>query len=247
MSDWPYPFWIAHRGAGTSAPENTISAFIKGYQSGFHMFECDAQVSSDDVVLLMHDETLDRTTNGSGLAVNMPWSALKNLDAGSWFSTEFKNEPLATLEDAFRFCQHNNCFLNIEIKPCRGHESRTGEIVARKALELWQTSARKPLLTSFSETSLTAAAKTAPELPLGLLMESHQTSWMHLVEIGICRAIVCHFEIIDKQLINQARSAGVRILGYTINDDAMARWLIDLGIDGIITDRLDLPRTLGIL
>ena len=94
MKAWPYPRWIAHRGAGKLAPENTLAAFRLGASHGYRMFECDAKLSADGVVFLMHDSTLDRTTNGrellgpgaSAVAGEHPWSSLSQLDAGSWHS-----------------------------------------------------------------------------------------------------------------------------------------------------------------
>jgi len=86
MKSWPYPKWIAHRGAGKLAPENTLAAFRLGATHGYRMFECDAKLSSDGVVFLLHDEHLERTTNGTGVAGSHGWSHLSQLDAGSWHS-----------------------------------------------------------------------------------------------------------------------------------------------------------------
>src|SRR5690606_14777189 len=95
---WPYPRWIAHRGAGRLAPENTLSAFRLGAQHGFRMFECDAKLSADGVPFLLHDATLERTTNGAGSCGTQPWEKLARLDAGSWHSRAYAGEPLITLE-----------------------------------------------------------------------------------------------------------------------------------------------------
>ena len=84
LKNWPYPRWVAHRGAGTLAPENTLAAFRKGAEYGYRMFECDAKLSADDVVFLMHDATLQRTTNGHGIGGEQSWQELSQLDAGSW-------------------------------------------------------------------------------------------------------------------------------------------------------------------
>ncbi|MDQ6881605.1 MAG: glycerophosphodiester phosphodiesterase, partial [Pseudomonadota bacterium] len=89
MKDWPYPNWTAHRGAGKLAPENTLAAFRLGASHGFRMFECDAKLSADGVVFLMHDATLERTTNGSSVAGDRPWSELAQLDAGGWHSRQY--------------------------------------------------------------------------------------------------------------------------------------------------------------
>src|SRR5258706_12150430 len=81
---WPYPRWIAHRGAGKLAPENTLAAFRLGAAHGYRMFECDVKLSADGVAFLLHDATLERTTSGQGTASRLAWSELARLDAGAW-------------------------------------------------------------------------------------------------------------------------------------------------------------------
>ena len=120
MADWVYPRWIAHRGAGKLAPENTLAAFRIGAEHGYRMFECDAKLSADGVVFLMHDAALDRTTNGTGIGGDLPWSALAQLDAGGWHSRRYAGEPLPTLQALARWCIANGHFFNIEIKPTPG-------------------------------------------------------------------------------------------------------------------------------
>src|SRR5690606_29438993 len=101
---WPYPLWIAHRGAGRLAPENTLAAFALGHGFGYRMFECDARLSADGEVFLLHDDRLERTTDGSSDAVVQPWSALAGLDAGAWHGEAFVGERLPTLADVIDFC-----------------------------------------------------------------------------------------------------------------------------------------------
>ena len=237
---WPYPRWIAHRGAGKLAPENTLAAFKVGAGYGYRMFECDVKLSSDDVPFLLHDSTLERTTSGHGTAGTQPWSALAQLDAGSWHSNSFAGEPLPTLEAIARFCQDNGHCLNIEIKPTPGTERHTGEVVARYAARLWQGAAVPPLLTSFQPDALQATRDAAPELPRGLLLESLWTGWVETALTLGCVAVVCKYTLWDTSSVTQAKSAGFRTLSYTVNDEVAAQRLIDLGTDGIITDRVDL-------
>ena len=97
-TDWPYPRWVAHRGAGKLAPENTLAAFRLGARYGYRMFECDVKLSSDEVPFLLHDATLDRTTNGCGIAGQLSWAELSRLDAGSWHSRSYAGEPIASLD-----------------------------------------------------------------------------------------------------------------------------------------------------
>ncbi|MDP9124581.1 MAG: glycerophosphodiester phosphodiesterase, partial [Pseudomonadota bacterium] len=116
-ADWPYPFWIAHRGAGKRAPENTLAAFREGAAQGFRMFECDVKLSADDVPFLLHDSALERTTSGMGAAGGRPWAALSQLDAGSWLAARYAGEAIPTLLAIARFVLANGLAVNLEIKP----------------------------------------------------------------------------------------------------------------------------------
>jgi len=245
---WPYPRWVAHRGAGKLAPENTLAAFRVGASHGFRMFECDVKLSSDGVPFLLHDATLQRTTNAraklgagnSAVGGDHPWGMLAQLDAGSWHSRTFAGEPLPTLDNIAAFCIRNGYFLNIEIKPTPGTERHTGEVVAREAARLWSGQAVPPLLTSFEPDALHGALDTAPGLPRGLLLETLWSGWLETALTLDCRAIVCNHALWDRSSVTQAHSAGFRTLSYTVNDEWAAQRLIALGTDGIITDRVDL-------
>ncbi len=183
---WVYPRWIAHRGAGKLAPENTLAAFRLGASHGYRMFECDVKLSADGVPFLLHDATLTRTTRGlealghnaSRTAGDHAWSALSRLDAGGWHSRAFAGEPLASLDNVARFCLHNGYFLNLEIKPTPGTERHTGEGVATHAARLWQGAAVPPLLTSFDPEALEGAQATQPQLPRGLLLDTLWKGWL---------------------------------------------------------------------
>ena len=248
MTDWPYPRWIAHRGAGRLAPENTLAAFRLGASHGYRMFECDAKLSADGVPFLMHDATLDRTTNAreifgpaaSDLGGDHSWSELARLDAGGWHSRAFAGEPLPTLENVSRFCLANGYFLNIEIKPTPGKERETGEVVARHADRLWNNAPVPPLLTSFRPEALEGAMATAANLPRGLLLDTLWKGWLETALMLECAAVVCNHALWDRSSVTQARSAGFRCLSYTVNDEWAAQRLIELATDGIITDRVDL-------
>jgi glycerophosphoryl diester phosphodiesterase len=248
MEHWPYPRWIAHRGAGKLAPENTLAAFRTGAQYGYRMFECDAKLSADGVPFLMHDSTLDRTTNAremfgpapSNIGGDHPWSELAKLDAGGWHSRAFAGEPLPTLENVSRFCLANGYHLNIEIKPTPGLERETGQVVARHAARLWNDAPVPPLLTSFRPEALEGALDTAAHLPRGLLLDSLWKGWLETALTLECAAVVCNHALWDTSSVTQAKSAGFRCLSYTPNDEWAVKRLVDLGTDGIITDRVDL-------
>ena len=245
---WPYPRWIAHRGAGKLAPENTLAAFRLGAAHGYRMAECDAKLSADGVVFLMHDATLERTTNGQGVAGERPWADLSRLDAGSWHSRAYAGEPLPTLEAVARHCLAQGHWLNIEIKPTPGQDLATGRAVAAEARRLWaEATAGPPLLSSFRTEALQGARETAPELPRALLLDTLWDGWQGVARgLGVV-ALVCNHALWDRALVELARREGWRALAYTVNDEWAAQRLIDLGLDGIITDRVDLfaPQRIG--
>ena len=245
---WPYPFWIAHRGAGKLAPENTLAAFRLGAQHGYRMFECDVKLSVDGVPFLLHDATLTRTTNAreklaahaSMTGGDHAWSELSQLDAGSWHSRAFAGEPIPTLENVACWSVANDHALNIEIKPTPGTERHTGEVVAAHTLRLWQGASIAPLLTSFSQDALQGAQSSAPGLPRGLLVDVLPDGWLPAALSLGCVAVVSHHALWDSASVGRAHDAGLRALSYTVNDKATAQRLIELGTDGIITDRVDL-------
>lgn len=237
--DWPYPYWIAHRGAGTLAPENTLAAFRLGAQFGYRMFECDAKLSADDQLFLLHDSTLERTTNGQGAAADLRWDALSRLDAGGWHSGTYAGEPPPSLDAVARFCLRNGYALNIEIKPTPGSEARTGAQVARAAAHLWQSQAQQPLLTSFQPEALAAARSAHRQATLGLLLDQLPTHWLDTARQLACAAVVCQHSLWNADTVAAARGAGLRLLAYTVNDLATVQRLQALGLDGLITDRVD--------
>jgi len=238
-NEWPYPQWIAHRGAGKSAPENTLPAFQLGFDSGFTMFECDAKLSADQVVFLLHDATLDRTTNVQGSAHTYVWDELAALDAGSWHSVQFTGTNIPTLEQLAHFCIDNACQLNIEIKPSPGFERLTGQCVAREAQRLWADQAIPPLLTSFKREALQGAQAVAPELARGLLMHELAADWQEAVQALQCVAVACHFPLYNTALIEEIKRLGLHSLAYTVNDLETAHTLLKMGVESIITDTME--------
>ena len=239
MKAWPYPRWSAHRGAGKLAPENTLAAFRLGAEHGYRMFECDVKLSADGVPFLMHDATLERTTNGIGTGGDQPWDQLARLDAGSWHSRRFAGEPLPSFENVARYCVANGYLLNIEIKPTPGQEEATGRAVGEHAARLWQGQL-PPLLSSFRPEALAGAQATAPQLPRALLLDTLWDGWLDTARQLGCVAIVCNHALWDAALVRRAHAEGWRALSYTVNDDDTAQRLIALGTDGLITDRVDL-------
>ncbi len=239
MAPWPYPFWIAHRGAGKLAPENTLAAFRVGASHGYRAFECDVKLSADGVPFLLHDATLERTTMANGVAGERAWSDLSRLDAGLWHSSAFAGEALPSLDAIGSWVQHNGCSLNIEIKPTPGHEVVTGEAVAQACLRLWHDHPHLPLLSSFRPDALQSARSHAPAMPRALLIDSSWPGWLDAALSLGCVAVVSRHTLMEETLIAQLHRNGLRALCYTVNDAAEARRLLALGVDGLITDAVD--------
>ncbi len=290
---WPWPRWLAHRGAGKLAPENTLAAFRLGASHGFRAFECDVKLSADGQPFLLHDATLDRTSNAQGTAGERCWSDLAQLDAGSWHGSAYAGEPLPHLADIARFCLHNGYVLNLEIKPTPGDADRAGRVVAQAVRALWGADVAAgrstwPLLSSFEPAALDAARLAAPELPRALLADtlwteaiapgqlsaqtldvaatvadagpadrpagSAQTeqppgarllTWLAVAQGLGCVACVLEHELVDAALIRRLHGLGLRAMVYTVNDPVRAAELLSWGLDGVITDAVDVMTPTG--
>jgi glycerophosphoryl diester phosphodiesterase len=239
MTGWPYPYWIAHRGAGKLAPENTLAAFRLGAQHGHTCFECDVKLSRDGVPFLMHDAELLRTTGQPGLGGDRDWADLSRLDAGSWHSARCAGEPLPTLERIATFIRANAFTINLEIKPTPGAETETGRAIAEYAHSSWAGAEVAPLLSSFRPEALLAAMQAAPELPRALLLDEPWSGWAAIATQLRVVAIITNHRKLDAALAAQARSVAPRLLVYTVNEPADVARVESLGVDGIITDAVD--------
>ena len=239
LEPWPYPRWIAHRGAGKLAPENTLAAFRLGAQHGYRAFECDVKLSSDNVPFLLHDDALDRTSSGAGDAGAQAWTSLSLLDAGSWHSRAFAGEPLPSFASIAAYCLRNRYALNIEIKPSPGRERETGELVAREAAKLWAGQPVPPLLSSFKPESLDGAKAGAASLPRALLLDKLWDGWFERAQALDCVAVVAKYKLFDRALVERLHGAGMRAMAYTVNDEDSATSLLGIGLDALITDAVN--------
>ena len=242
MKPWSYPRYVAHRGAGKLVPENTLAAMREGYAHGYRMVEFDVKLSADGVPFLLHDDTLDRTTDRTGRADALTWVELSKLDAGSWHSTAYAGETLPTLAAIARWSVANGVACNIEIKPVPGREHDTGAAVALDARALWRAAPMPPLLSSFAEESLIAARAAAPELPRALLFEEIPPDWPARLARLDCVALVADWRGLDAGLVAAGHRSGYRVLTYTVNDPQRVTELVGWGVDAIITDAIDVVR-----
>jgi glycerophosphoryl diester phosphodiesterase len=248
MTDWPLPLWIAHRGAGKLAPENTLAAFRVGAAYGYRAFECDVKLSADGVPFLLHDARLDRTTPERGIAGERTWSDLSRLDAGGWHSRAFAGEPPPSLDAVAHYVQRNGFALNVEIKPTPGLEHATGQAVGEACARLWRDAGTPLLFSSFRPDALQGARETAPGIPRALLVDTLWSGWFEMAQSLGCVAVVSNHNLMDAALIGRLHGAGLRALCYTVNDPAEARRLVAMGMDGLITDAVDRfsPDTTGL-
>jgi glycerophosphoryl diester phosphodiesterase len=237
--DWQLPLWIAHRGAGKLAPENTLAAFRVGAAQGYRAFECDVKLSQDGVPFLMHDDTLDRTTSGKGVAGDLPWRELSQLDAGAWHSAPFAGEPPPSLRAILNYVQGNRFALNLEIKPTTGLELLTGQRVGEACARQWPAPAGALLFSSFKPDALLGAKQTAPDTPRALLLDKLWPGWWDVAQTLGCVAVVTNYKLMDAALVGRLHAAQIKALCYTVNDAAEVQRLTGLGIDGIITDAVD--------
>lgn len=237
---WPYPRLVAHRGGGRHAPENTLAAVKLGQSLGYAAHEFDVKLSRDGVAVLMHDATLERTTNGRGRAADLEWTALAKLDAGGWHSEPFRGEPIPTFEAVARQLRSQDTMAHIEIKPTPGFDRMTGEAVARETQRLWAGAKVAPVFSSFSFEALMAAKEVAPEIPRGWLIDDvTDADWDRLRELDATSLHTNHKKF-DVASLQRVHGEGYRVMLYTVNDVERARGLLDAGVDGLFTDELEL-------
>ncbi|CAM5222421.1 Glycerophosphoryl diester phosphodiesterase OS=Castellaniella defragrans OX=75697 GN=HNR28_001685 PE=4 SV=1 [Castellaniella defragrans] len=240
---WPWPAFIAHRGGGRLAPENTLAAMRMGARQGFRMVEFDVKLSQDGVLFLLHDDTVDRTSNGRGMASSLSWAALSEMDFGNRYSTDYAGEPAPALVSVARCTQAHGVHSNVEIKPTTGTEAQTGTAAALAVAQLWQNAALPPLLSSFSETALDAAQTAAPALPRALLIEGPvPADWQARMRGLGCIGLNIDNKHAEREAVRDILGHGATLAVWTVNDVARAGELLDWGCHAIFTDALDQVR-----
>lgn len=237
---WPHPRIIGHRGGGTLAPENTLAGIRRAAELGFGGVEFDVMLTADKIPVLIHDETLERTTNGRGRIAATPYARLASLDAGGWFGPAYRGEGVPTFEQAARICIELGLWTNVEIKPASGFERETASVAAGLVAELWTGAANRPLLSSFHRTCLEVAQSAAPEFERGYLTDRIERGWRESVQQLGCVSVHCNSEHLTEAQADDVKGAGYGLLCYTVNDTDTAQRLFSWGVDAIFTDRLDL-------
>lgn len=230
------PRVIGHRGAAKRAPENTLAGFRTAAALGLRWVEFDVRLTADDRLVLLHDDRLDRTTNGSGKVRARSLHEIRALDAGAWFSAEFAGERVPTLEEAIERLAALGLGANIEIKCAPGEEAAAGRATARVVTRCWPADRPLPLITSFRDGCVAAAAAEAPELPRGYLMGEVRPGWERRCAALGCRTVHCNQRLLDRAAVARLKRAGLPLLVYTVNERERARQLFDFGVDGVFSD-----------
>ena len=230
------PRIVGHRGAKANAPENTLAAFRRAHAEGATWVEFDAKLTADGDVIVMHDATLERTTDGKGNVAEKTLAELKKLDAGGWFAPAFKGERIPTLVEAMALFMELGMGFNIEVKPCPGREAETARACCALLDSHWPKTAPIPVLSSFKREALEAARDAAPHIPRGYLAEELGKCWRADVEALGCIAVHPGWKRLTRQQVRDIKEAGLKALVWTVNEPERARELVSWGVDSIITD-----------
>lgn len=231
------PKVIGHRGACGYAPENTLESIKTAAEMGITWVEIDVKLTKDAVPVIFHDETLERTTNGSGNMADITFAELQSLEAGSWYADSFSGIKIPTLEEAIDVILEHKLGLNLEIKPCPGREVETAEATLDILSRIWDDT-DKLLLSSFQHVSLETCKDMAPEWKRALLLKEPEKNWAEMAEYLDVEAINFDGRKADfnREMIEMFIEDGYNTLAYTINDPMRARTLISWGVDGVFSD-----------
>lgn len=233
------PRIIGHRGAMGHAPENTLAGFEKAAAMGVRWVEFDVKLTADGHIILMHDDDLDRTTDGKGPVDETTLGEIRKLDAGRWFSPDYAGEKVPTLDEAMAVLAGHGIGANVEIKPCKGRETETGAAVAKALAARWMNGPHPPFISSFSTAALAAARAAAPEVPRALLTLVYLPGWGAKMQQLGCATFHVLDRLITERRVREIREAGYRPLAFTVDDGNRARELLSWGLESIITSYPD--------
>ncbi|AOZ93442.1 glycerophosphodiester phosphodiesterase [Paenibacillus crassostreae] len=229
---------FAHRGASAVCPENTMVSFIKSLELGATGIETDVQMTNDGQLVLIHDEAINRTTNGKGYIKDMTYDEISKLDAGSWFGESFAGEHIPTLVELLELLREGDTILNIELKNgifmYPGMEDKVINLVRQYGM------AERVVLSSFNHYSLAYCKSIAPEIRTGVLyMEGLYRPWDYASSVGADALHAIHFAVLP-EFVADAKKHGIDYHPFTVNDADRMKFLIEAGVSGIITDYPDI-------
>lgn len=226
---------IAHRGASGHAPENTLSAFKKAVAMEATFIETDLQMSRDARLVAIHDATLSRTTNGEGVVHDMTLAQLRQLDAGTWFGSEYAGERIPTLEEILAFSKKNDVVFYLELKPqgsWGGEHALIGAL--RESGEI-----PRAVVISFDASVVLSLRKIEPTLMTGLLYDGQiENPLEKAVEVG-ARQLLVRGDLVTPALLAGAQKKDLQVVCWTVNHPAHMRALIAAGVHGIMSDYPD--------
>jgi len=234
---------LGHKGASHDAPENTLAAFRLANLQGADGYELDVQLSRDGVPVVIHDFSVDATTDGSGRVSNLTLGELKRLDAGSKFSAAFQGERIPTLSEVFDVMEPH-MIVNVELKTASLGDNGLEDAVIRLIRE--RNLQDRVILSSFNPFSLLRVRRRAPELKVGLLYALDlplvlRRAWFRLLVRP--DALHPHHKMVDVAYMAWAQGRGYQVNTWTVDDPQEMRRLAGLGVDAIITNRPDVLRS----
>lgn len=233
------PRLYAHRGMSAIAPENTLSAIRACKTHSIKWFECDVDVISDGTIILCHDSRLDRTTDHSGSYYGLSRADLKQIDAGSWFSDEFKGEQLPTLAQVVEVMNQLELNANIELKSCEAGKDYAEKLIDGVIAELKNLDpARQVIISSFNHLLLMKLKEKAPHISVACLWERHNfyDDWQTIMQMVDAQYVHLEDSRLTPELVDSINSAGYSLNVWTVNSLARANELFNWGVAGVFTD-----------
>lgn len=232
---------ICHRGASSCAPENTLAAFRKAHALGGQWVEFDVQLTRDRQLVVIHDEKINRTTNGAGVVSTLDYAEIATLDAGQWFAAEYTDERVPTLDAVLQCCADLNLGINIEIKNnSRAVASIIAEGVVASLARHWRTDLPLPLISSFYQQNLLAVYALTHRYPLGFC----SSRWLPFLTKRLqrlhCSSIHANHQSLTPARVTAARRAGFYVLAYTVNERNRAEMLLSWGVNALFSNYPDL-------
>jgi glycerophosphoryl diester phosphodiesterase len=227
---------IGHRGAAAYAPENTLAGLRKAKALGCRWVEFDVRLTADNLPVLLHDNRLERTTDGRGRVSALSLAAVRRHDAGRWFHSSFAGERVPTLEEAVMLLAELGLGANVELKAARGKEAATGGVVAELVARTWPADPAHLLISSFQQGALAAARDRAPHIARGILFRRVPKNWRKVAAGLGCVTIHADQQRLRPAMISEIRRAGYPLLAYTVNDPERAKILFDFGVKSVFSD-----------